>query len=116
MIIQANLMVTKMRLAKIARRQAAEMTNKVLAFKCAFDKVIQRGLPPFLDGNSDLIPLDTYKERLTTARENCANINALSLGIKGVAVYKVFYNDYGVFFDLKHIFDELGMPSYDHHA
>lgn len=31
-------------------------------------------------------------------------------------VYKVLYNDYGVLFDLKHIFYELGTPSYDDHV
>lgn len=31
-------------------------------------------------------------------------------------MYKVLYNDYGVLFDLKHIFDERGTPSYDDHA
>jgi len=61
------------------------MKNKVLVFKSSFDKVIERGLPSFWDGNNDLIPLEAYK-------------------------------DYGVLFDPKHIFDDLGAPSYDDHA
>jgi len=72
--------------------------------------VIQRVLPPFWDGNNDLIPLDTYKERLTMVREDCAHINALAPSIKGATMYKVLYNDYKLLFDLKHIFYELGTP------
>lgn len=85
-----------MRLTEIVRRQAKEMTKKVLAFKSAFGKVIQRVIPPFWDGNNDLIPLDAYKEKLTAERKNCANINALSPGIKGATIYKVLCNDYRV--------------------
>lgn len=78
MIMQANLVVTKLRLTETSKRQATEMIDKVMAFNSAFDKVIQRGLPPFWNGNNDLIPLEAYKEKLTVAREYCASINALA--------------------------------------
>jgi len=45
MIMQANSVVAKYRLTEAARYQGAEMTNKVVAFKYTFKKVIQRGLP-----------------------------------------------------------------------
>jgi len=102
-----------MRLTKIARRQAAEMTKKVLEFKSTFENVIQGDLPPFWDGNNDLIPLEVYKEKLSAIREDCANINALAPAIKGATIYNVLYNDYRVCFDLKKFFDELGTPSFD---
>jgi len=66
------------------------MTNKVVAFKSAFDNVILRGLHSFWDGNNDFISLENYKEILNEASlDEANNIEALAPGIKGEAVYQI---------------------------
>lgn len=45
--------------------------------------------------------------------EDCAHITTLAPGIKGLIVFKGLYNEYNILFELKHIFSELGTPSYD---
>lgn len=116
MIMQANLVVAKYKLMEASNYQAQEMTNKVVAFKYSFDKVITWGLPSFWDGNINLIALEEYEEILKKTKEDFSDINALVLNLKGVVVYKTLYNDYGVLFDLKHIFDDLFAPSYVDHV
>lgn len=74
------------------------------------------GLPTFWDGNNDLILYDTYKELLISKKEYCAHIPLLAPGIKGSTIFKILYNDYNILFELKHIFSELGAPSYDDHS
>jgi len=115
MIMQANQVVNKLKLCNIAKQQSLELTNKVKAFKSSFNSVIRWGLPTFWDGNSDLISYDQYKDLLIKKREDVAHISALSSNIKGSTVYKLLYDDYKILFALKHIFDELGTPSYDDH-
>lgn len=40
----------------------------------------------------------------------------MALGIKGDTIFKTLYDDYNILFDLKHIYDDLGMPSYNDHS